>query len=388
VDEFFANSLAWASVLCYAAAAFGCVYALVAIWAVRGFVRPAAAQAPSYPPVTILKPLHGTQPNLYADLAGFCAQDYPAAVQIVFGVDDPDDPAIAVVHRLAANFPDRDLSLVVNALRHGENRKVSNLINMVGAARHQILVVSDSDISVAPDYLADVVAGLQQPGVGLVTCPYYGKPAAGIWARLAAGAVNYHFLPNVLVGLKFGLARPCFGSTMALRKSTLATIGGFEAVVDQLADDYVLGALVRRAGLAVCVLNRAVAHDCVESSARQLLRHEVRWARTIRCVEPLGYLGLGVTHPLPLALLGLAFGGLGPAALIAVAAVACRLALQSEIDHAFDLHDDSFWLEPLRDILSFVIFVMSYCGRDVEWGGHRYGLRADNSLAYYGEVET
>lgn len=388
MDEFFANSLAWASAICYAAAAFGCVYALVAIWAARGFGRAAVAPARSYPPVTILKPLHGPQPNLYADLAGFCAQDYPSPVQIVFGVDDSADPAIGIVHELAAAFPDRDLTLVINPLRHGENRKVSNLINMLGAARHQVLVVSDSDISVASDYLTGIVAGLQQPGVGLVTCLYYGKPACGLWARLAAASINYHFLPSVLVGLKFGLAAPCFGSTLALRKSTLAAIGGFEAVVDQLADDYALGALVRRAGLAVSISNCAVGHDCGEGSARDLFRHELRWARTIRCVEPLGYAGLAVTHPVPLALLGLAFGGIAPAALIVVAAVACRLALQSEIDHAFGLRDDSFWLEPLRDMLSFVIFVMSFFGRDVEWAGHRYGLRADNSLAYYGEVET
>ena len=200
------------------------------------------------PAVTILKPLHGLEPNLYANLAGFCAQDYPSPVQIVFGVDDPADPAIAVVRKLIADFPDRDLTLVINARRHGENRKVSNLINMARQALHEVLVVSDSDIVVAPDYLDHIVAALAQPGVGLVTCLYRGAAAAGIWSRLSAAAIDYHFLPNVLVGLKLGLAAPCFGSTIALRRKTLAEIGGFEAVADQLADDYALGALVRRAG--------------------------------------------------------------------------------------------------------------------------------------------
>jgi ceramide glucosyltransferase len=313
-------------------------------------------------------------------------------VQVVFGVEDSADPAVGVVRRLVAAFPDRDLALAINPRRHGENRKVSNLINMASEARHEVLVVSDSDIVVAPDYLANIAAALDHLGVGLVTCLYYGTAATGLWASLAAAAIDYHFLPNVLVGLKLGLATPCFGSTIALRKKTLARIGGFEAVVDQLADDYVLGALVRQSGMTVAIPNQIVGHVCAEQSAHELIRHEIRWARTIRSVDPLGYAGLAITHPVPLALLGLffglPFGGATPAGLIVVAAIACRFVLQSAVDRAFRLRGDFFWLGPLRDLLSFAVFVMSFFGRSVEWRGHRYGLRAGNRLAYYGEVES
>jgi ceramide glucosyltransferase len=313
-------------------------------------------------------------------------------VQIVFGVADPADPAVGVVHELMANFPDCDLILTVNSRRHGTNAKVSNLINMAEDARHEVLVVSDSDIIVERDYLRNIAAELDRPGVGLVTCLYRGLAAPGnsarVWARLGAAAIDYHLLPGVLVGLKFGLATPCFGPTMALRKETLENVGGFAAIADQLADDYVLGALVRRTGLTVAIPAATVTHVCTERSARDFFQHELRWARTIRSVDPLGYAGLVVTHALPLALLGTLFGGITPASFIVIAALACRFALQFELDRAFHLRDDVFWPGPVRDMLSFIVFVVSFFVRSVEWRGHRYMLRPDNTLAYYGEAKS
>jgi len=395
VGELLENSAAYASAICYLAALVGSAYALFALWAARSFLRKSRpAPIANCPPITILKPLHGAEPDLYANLASFCRQDYPAPVQVVFGLSDPADPAAAVVRRLIADFPDRDLDLVINVRRHGTNAKVSNLINMQPAARHEIIVIADSDIVVPQDYLTNLAANLSQPGVGLVTCPYRGIGATGIWARLAAAGINYHFLPNVLVGLKLGLATPCFGSTIALTKATLNKLGGLQSVVDQLADDYELGMAARRARLSVAIAPFIVAHVCAEQSLRELLFHDIRWARTIRAVDPFGFAGLVVTYTVPLALIGFLLGGLTPAALVIVVALACRFALQADLHRLFQLDNGwsislrNLWLGPVRDVLSFVVFVASFFGRAVEWRGHRYGVRADSTLARYGEAES
>jgi ceramide glucosyltransferase len=389
MDEVVAYCAVAASLVCYTGALFGCVYALVAAYAARRFVASAAVTpAPSLPAVTILKPLYGAEPNLYANLARFCVQDYPSPVQIVFGVSDRADPAIAVVNEIVAAFPDRDLKLVINSRRHGSNRKISNLINMAAEARHDVLVISDSDIVVDADYLKNVATSLQQPGVGLVTCLYRGVATRGLWAKLGAAAIDYHFLPSVLVGILFRLAAPCFGSTIAIRKDTLAAIGGLQSVADQLADDYALGAAVRGEGWQVAIPAYIVGHECAQRSGSELLRHELRWARTIRAVDPAGFAGTVVTHAWPLALLGLLAGGMTPLAVLLPVALVCRAVLQMELDRAFQLRDGFYWWGPLRDVVSFAIFAASFFGRNVEWRGHRYGVQADNTLAYYGEVET
>jgi ceramide glucosyltransferase len=187
----------------------------------------------------------------------------------------------------------------------------------------------------------------------------------------------------VLVGLKLGLATPCFGSTIALTKTTLAELGGLQAVADQLADDYGLGVATRRAGFKVAIAPFLVTHVCAEQSLRELLLHEMRWARTIRAVDPIGFTGSGITYAVPLALIGLALGGLTPAALVVPAALACRFALQAEFTRLFGLRNGISWLGPARDILSFLVFVASFFGRRVEWRGQSYGVAADKTLACY-----
>jgi len=227
VSELLVNSASCASAVCYLAAIAGSAYALFAIWAARGFVRASPPSPPGIcPPITILKPLHGAEPSLYANLASFCNQDYAAPFQIVFGIADSADPAAAVVRRLVDEFPGRDLTLVANPRRHGSNAKVSNLINMQAEAQHEVLVIADSDIAVSNNYLTSVAASLGQPQVGLVTCLYRGIGSTGLWSHLAAAGIDYQFLPNVLVGLKLGLASPCFGSTLALTTTTLAKLRG------------------------------------------------------------------------------------------------------------------------------------------------------------------
>jgi len=304
-------------------------------------------------------------------------------VQVVCGVANPDDPAAAVVRRLIADCPGRDFALVINARRHGVNAKVSNLINMRAEAQHETLVIADSDIAVPPEYLTNVAAALSAPGVGLVTCLYRGVGLTGIWSRLAAAGIDYQFLPNVLVGLKLGLATPCFGSTIALTKTTLAKLGELQAVADQLADDYGLGMATRRAGLKVAIAPFMVTHVCSERSLRELLLHEIRWARTIRAVDPFGFAGLAVTYAVPLALIGFLLGGLTLGVLVVAAALACRFALQAELTRLFGLRNGISWLGPARDILSSIVFVVSFFGRRVEWRGQYYGAAADKTLACY-----
>ncbi len=382
--------LYWASIAALVLAVAGCVHLIAALLLVGRFARHGGVSAPAVPPsVTILKPLHGEEAGLSDNLVSFCRQDYPGPVQIVFGVQDANDGAIAVVETLRKAFPARDIELVLDATMHGVNRKVSNLINMAPRIRHEVVVLSDSDIRVGPDYLARVVAALQAPGVGAVTCLYHGVALNGFWSRLFALAVDIQFLPNVLVGVGLGMARPCFGSTIAMRRETLASIGGFAAAADTLADDYALGTAVRAKGFRVAIPPFVVAHVCGPMSAGEVWRHELRWARTIRAIEPLGYAGSLVAHPMPWALIGAALGigaGLTAAALaLAGIAAAGRTALLWRIGHAFGFPLRSYWLVPVRDLFSFAMFVASFFGTGVRWRGRSFRVGADGKLSPEGE---
>lgn len=362
-------------------AATGCVYALIAAAAMRRFPGEDASDATVFPSITILKPLHGAEPGLHDKLASFCDQDYPGPVQILFGVQDANDPAVAVVDRLIAERPGADLRLVVSTHPAGPNPKVATLVGLQGRIRHDVVVLSDSDVSVERNYLARTVATLAQPGVGLVTCLYRGTPVGSLWARLASMAIDYDFLPNVLVGLALGLARPCFGSTIAMRRETLERIGGFDAFLEYLADDNAIGEAVRGIGMRVAIPRWIVEHACPERSFMELWSHELRWARTLRAVSPAGYAGMVITHPLPFALLGASLNGLGAlGGGSIVAAIACRLVLQLQVDHTLHVSTSRWWLGPARDLLAFVVYVASFFVDVVSWHGQRYKVRADGTL--------
>src|SRR5208282_4661392 len=333
------------------------------------------------PDVSILKPLSGVEAHLSENIETYFNQDYPGAIQFVFGVQDPDDSAIPVVKSLIERYPGLDLQLVVNGATHGGNRKVSNLINMGQVARHPVIVVSDSDVAVGPNYLRTVAAALAQPGVGAVTCLYRGLPSGGFWSRLSAMAVHDHFLPGVALGLALGLARPCLGATIALSRETLSRIGGFEAVANQLADDYAIGKAVRQAGLRVVLPPLLVAHSCEEKSLGEVVRHELRWARTIFTVDPVGYIGSGVTHPLPLALVGAALRGFDAWGLAAVlGALTCRLFLKYRLTREFDLPNPNYSLTLARDILSFAVYCASFWSTRVAWRGQDFTVARDGTL--------
>jgi ceramide glucosyltransferase len=376
--------LFWSSVTAALIAVAGCGFLIAAtILVARAPLSPARPRTLAAPSVTVLKPLHGDEPGLLDNLGSFCSQDYPGPIQVVFGVHDPGDGAVAVVGQLQKTQAARDLDLVIDPKVHGLNRKVSNLDNMAPRIRHDVVVLADSDMRVEPDYLSRVIAALDEPGVGAVTCLYYGVPVAGTWSSLSALAINAHFLPGVVFGLALGLARPCFGSTLALRRETLGEIGGFIAFVDCLADDYAMGAALRARGHTISIPPFAIAHICTEASAHDFWRHELRWARTIKSIDPLGYAGSILAHPLPWALIAALLGAGStaflPAIAIALAAIACRVALLRQVERTYALPPQAYWLVPARDLLSFILFVVSFFGRDVSWKGHRYRMVAGGS---------
>lgn len=363
----------------------GAAYALAAAFFAGRFMRAEAAPAPSYPPITILKPLHLSEPGLSDNLESFFAQDYPGPIQIVFGVHDENDPAIPVVRALQARYPHFDSAIVADGALYGFNAKVSNLINMLPAAKHDMLVLSDSDIIVAPSWLRRVADALARPGVGLVTCLYTGEVVRGdksLWSTLAAMGSTYEFLPNVMLATSLGLAEPCMGSTIALSRAMLEEIGGFGAYTDYLADDYEIGRAVRARGHTVAIPALGVGHTASEASLRDLFRHELRWTRTIRLLDSLGHLGSVVTFGFPIALLAALLLGFNTASLaVILVTLASRLFLKRRIDGIFGTHAGPFWLLPLRDLLSFAVFVMSRFGETVYWRGSRYSIQTSGALS-------
>ncbi len=367
--------------LCMVGAALGCCYLFAACVAVLRFRRQRRVAHPRTEPVTILKPLHGAEPDLTACLASFCDQAYAGPIQMVCGVRDAGDEAINAVRRLMAERPDRAIELTIDGRDHGRNRKVSNLANMLPLARHNVTVISDSDMAVPADYLANIAGELQQPDVGAVTCLYHGVASSGRWSQYAALAINTHFLPNVVAALSLGLATPCFGSTIAMRRSILMRIGGFDAFAGCLADDYAIGDAVRSLGYNVAIPAFSIGHVCFEPDFAALVAHEIRAARTIKAIDPLGYFGSVVTHPLPLALFAALLGSGGGMWWLVLSALAGRIALCFCVEHAFGLPRQPIWLIPLRDLLSFAVFVSSYLGSTVTWRGVRYGVTGDGGLA-------
>ena len=278
--------------------------------------------------------------------AAFFEQDYGGPIQIVFGVHSQSDPALQVVKTLRRMYPQhRDVDCVVDASFEGLNPKIANLINMQRHARYDILIASDSDISVPRDYVRTVVAELSQPNVGVVTCMYRGRPARKLWSVLEAMHIDYAFLPNVAVGSRFGLARPCFGSTVALTRSVLEEIGGFEAISRHLADDYEIGRAVRAKGYGVKISSLVVDHACTEQRFSGLVRHELRWAKTVRVVTGAGHLGSIITHAFPLALIAAAVQGFStPAMLVLAAALAGRFWLAVRIRGIVMSYAGPLWL--------------------------------------------
>ncbi len=364
-----------------AAALIGAVYGLISVRVAQRFFKSASPVAAQCPPVTLMKPLSGAEPGLRENLETFCTQNYPSAVQMVFGVQAADDPAIKIVDELRAAHPDVEIGLIVGPRREGFNPKVSNLIGMLSSAKHEVLVVSDSDIAVPADYLRTIVGALEQPEVGAVTCFYKGVATSNFWFKMAAMGIDYQFLPNAVFAVAAGLALPCFGSTIGLRKSVLREIGGFEAFEDRLADDYAIGAAIRSGGYRMAYPPIILSHTCSETTGKELFEHELRWSRTVRSIAGAGHAGSVVTHVMPLALLGallLAFSY--PAVATLAAAVTARLMQKRQVDRLLGRRGPSSWLLPGRDMLSFAVFLSSFLTKQVDWRGLRYQVKPSGVL--------
>lgn len=369
---------------CLAASVAGLLYLMVSAVALR-IIHRRPRRGGGSTPVTLLKPLRGADAELYDNLRSFCVQDY-ARFQIVFGVADQDDPAIAVVRRLIAEFPQHDLTLVVGGAARAPNRKIANLMNMLPAVRHPLLLISDSDIRVAPNYLGVIVPLLAMPDVGLVTCLYRGVPAgSGLWSRLACLHINHGFLPEAAVGEVLHTGGGAFGATLALSRDTLDAIGDLEAIADQLADDHALGAAVRRIGRTVVLAPTLVDNVMFEPALGALFRHELRWARTVRSVAPAGYVGSIVTHPLALALIALLLHPTSWSVYGLIAAFVVRTATVWLGDRVLGLLRTPIYLIPLRDGLSFAVFIASFFARSVAWRDRRYRVARGGRLTLDGD---
>ena len=328
-----------------------------------------------YPPLSVLKPLCGAEPRLYECLRSFCTQDYPAPVQYVFGLREANDPAALVVERLQAEFPALDITLVCDARLHGANLKISNVLNILEACRHDQLLISDSDVMVASDCFRHVVAAMVEPDIGAVSCLYKGAPAKGLVPLLGAMNINDWLLPSVLLDQALNGVDSALGPVMLLRRQALEAIGGLGTVANYLAEDYEIGRMLEQTGWRVRLSLHGIDTMVEETELGALFRHEVRWAHTVRAVRPTDHLLSVVTCVLPV-LLALhlvhptGWGG----GLLGIYLV-LRLALHWAVERRFAFAVKApLWLVPPREILCFAVWFYSLFSRAVVWRGQPYRL--------------
>jgi ceramide glucosyltransferase len=358
----------------------GVVYGLLVLSAVRSFVRAKPSAEEFAPPVTILKPVKGVDARMHVGLVSHCQQQYSGVFEMVFGVSSLSDPAVAEIARLKVEFPDVRIQLVECTERLGTNGKVSNLAQMLPHARYEHVVVNDSDIQVGPQYLQNVMRPFADARVGLVTAPSVGRAERTLWSKLEALGIATDFMPGVLVarklegGIRFGL-----GSTLATTKTALRAMGGFEALVDQLADDYELGVRLAKAGYTVELAREVVGTTVPAYTLRGFCEHQLRWSRSTRDSRRGGYVGLGVTYVLPWAMATVLASGvtLWSVTLLSVALLV-RVATSLTVGVGL-LRDEQvlrdLWLLPVRDLFGLFFWAWSYAGDTIVWRGEQFRLR-------------
>jgi ceramide glucosyltransferase len=366
----------------------GLVYLLLALWSARDFAhhwQRRSLNAGHIPDVTILKPIKGIDQRMYAGLVSHCRQQYAGNFEIVFGVSSLDDPASAEIERLRVEFPDCSIRLVECRERLGTSGKVSNLVQMLREARYEHVLINDSDIYVAPHYLAHVMSCFADPNVGMVTAPYIGRtadsgPGLTLWSRLEALGISTDFFPGVLTarklegGIRFGL-----GSTLATSKTALGKAGGLEPLVEYLADDYEMGERIARAGYRVELCSEVVETTVPAYTFNGFRDHQLRWARSTRDSRKLGYLGLGITYALPWAMMtclasGFALWSFSLLSVVLLARVAVALSVGVGVLRDGQVLRDLYLL-PLRDLFGLGFWAWSFAGDTVVWRGELFHLR-------------
>jgi ceramide glucosyltransferase len=344
--------------------------------ALRGAGQTSTANGEA-PPISVLKPVRGLDPDAYENFASFCRQDYPE-FEILFAVNDADDPAGPIVRKLIADFPGRSIRLLLVEEQLGPNAKVSNLCRLVREARHDLLVITDSDVRVEPGYLQSVAAMFRDPGVGGVTALYRGRDNLQFVAAMDCVGSSAAFCSAALVARELEGLKFMMGSTMATTKQRLAEIGGFEAMVDLHSDDYELGRRIAARGYRIELLPKPVWMVFPSQTLGAYLRHELRWAIGIRNIRPSGHFGMLFTHGLPWAI---AAAWVAPSAGVGEAFIGAYFVLRFAMAWAvgvWGLHDpvlrSRFWLLPVRDLLSFFVWLASFGMNRIEWRGSFFTL--------------
>ncbi len=373
----------------------GLVYMLLALAGARQFGRDCrrvaatrangAANAPGFAPdVSILKPVKGVDARMYEGLASHCRQQYAGRFEILFGVSSADDPAVGEIERLRREFPECAIRLIVCPERLGTSGKVSTLVQMLGEAKYEFVLINDSDIRVSPKYLSRVMRGFSDTKVGMVTALYRGRTAIEgaaltLWSRLEALGISTDFMAGVLAarrlegGIRFGL-----GSTLAMSRAALTRAGGLGPLVDSLADDYEMGARIAQAGYRVELCSEVVETTVPAYGLRGFCEHQLRWARTLRNARRWGYLGLGITYCIPWAALncvasGFSLWSFSLLSLVVLARVAVALTVGvGLLGDAQVLRD--IWLLPLRDFFGLGFWAWSYASDTIVWRGERFHL--------------
>lgn len=373
-------------------------YSLISLWCGQRFFEQGRGTgdrgpvsiltiAPSLSPVpavTILKPVKGMDAGSYDNFASFCRQQYAGELQMLFAAASEQDPVVTIIRQLMADFPGVDISLVINPAIYGPNYKVCNLINAFPAAKHDIIIVCDSDIRVTPGYLTSVTAHFADPKVGLVTSLYRTSAVANCATAVEATGFTAEMIPNVLVALQLEGLSFALGASMAARREALDSIGGFPALVNYLADDYQLGNKIHHAGWRIALDGCFVESMMHAESLGSVLSRQLRWARTMRVSRPGGYLASGITLPFPALLLALL---LAPTAGVGLAAIVLLYGTRTIVTTLYSrlfVKDRLFprwlWLLPLRDLLAFCTWALSFLGNRVAWRGSRFKLNPGGTI--------